>query len=97
MTDEPVGTLRRSPFGFAHAILLDHHREERRWMVIDVYGDMSWAEPLRTDQEVAGWPVVYTPAPDEEWNASRSVQSGADERWREKNSDDAERMKSCER
>ena len=59
----PHGTLRRAPEGFAHAILLDQFRRSSTWLVIDVYGPMH----ITDDEEVADWPIVYTPVDDEEW------------------------------
>lgn len=58
------GTTRRAPAGFAHAILLDQGNDQRVWQVIDLYGPME----LRTDAQVADWPVVYTPEDDEKWD-----------------------------
>jgi hypothetical protein len=59
----PHGTVKRSPEGFAHAILLDQNGQDLKWHIIDLYGPME----TETDADVADWPVVYVPAPDEVW------------------------------
>lgn len=60
----PYGTVRREPApGFAHAILLDQGGYHRTWEVIDLYGPCG----TRTDEQVADWPIVYTPLDDEVW------------------------------
>jgi hypothetical protein len=61
----PHGTVRRAPEGFAHAILLDQMGNEAKWQTVDLYGSME----TYTDAEVADWPIVYMPAPDEVWRA----------------------------
>lgn len=68
---DTVGTVRRAPEGFAHAILLDQFGEPDRWLVIDAYGPMREEDTrsgLAPDSVVESWPVVYTPTPDEEWS-----------------------------
>jgi hypothetical protein len=49
--------------GFAHAILLDQGGHEKTWLLVDLYGSME----MLTDEDVADWPIVYTPALDAEW------------------------------
>ena len=52
-----VGTVRRDPVGFAHAIRIAQP-DEYVWHVVDYRGPVG--EALR-DEDVADWPVVYTP------------------------------------
>jgi hypothetical protein len=61
----PHGTVKRAPEGFAHAILLDQMGQDLKWHIIDLYGPME----TETDRDVADWPIVYVPAPDEVWMA----------------------------
>jgi hypothetical protein len=61
----PHGTVKRSPEGFAHAILLDQNGQDLKWHIIDLWGPMQ----TETDADVATWPIVYVPAPDEVWRA----------------------------
>src|SRR3954463_2321126 len=63
----PHGTVKRSPEGFAHAILLDQFGEAK-WLTVDLYGPME----TEADVDVVDWPVVYVPAPDEVWKAMTS-------------------------
>lgn len=61
----PHGTVRRAPEGFAHAILLDQNGQDAKWLIVDLYGPME----TEHDVDVADWPIVYVPAPDEVWRA----------------------------
>lgn len=61
------GTVRRALAGFAHAILLDQHDNPETWLIVDLYGNMTWADGLLTDEEVADWPIVYEPMDDGIW------------------------------
>lgn len=60
------GTLRRAPApSFAHALCLDQNGSPYRWQIIDIWGlDNSAPEH---DDEVVTWPVVYIPAPQDQW------------------------------
>lgn len=65
------GTLRRAPApSFAHALCLDQMDEPERWQISDLYGLMGAS--LATDDEVATWPVVYTPTPNSQWATKTS-------------------------
>lgn len=55
----PVGTLKRAPSGFAHAIKLQQPTD-KVWYVIDAYGGIPF-EPLLTDKQVVNWSTVYIP------------------------------------
>lgn len=70
----PHGTVRRAPKGFAHAILLDQNGQDAKWQTVDLYGPME----IYTDREVADWPIVYVPAPDEVWEAMNTQLSYRD-------------------
>lgn len=73
----PHGTVRRAPDGFAHAILLDQPSYSQGvWYVVDVYGPTG-DNPI-PDAEVATWPIVYVPAPDEVWKAMNTQPSYRD-------------------
>jgi len=67
VTEDAVGTVRRAPEGFAHAVRLDQGDRPERWLVVDSYGPCG----VETDEHVDHWPVVYTPAADEDWEAKR--------------------------
>jgi hypothetical protein len=65
---DPIHTIRRAASGFGHYIKLDQATRRECWMCIDGYGPMSdLGDRLRREDEVQDCPVVYTPAPDEEW------------------------------
>lgn len=70
----PHGTVRRAPEGFAHAILLDQNGNEAKWHIIDLYGPME----TEADVDVADWPIVYVPVPDEVWKAMNAQPSYRD-------------------
>jgi hypothetical protein len=62
----PHGTVRRSPEGFAHAILLDQFGKDDKWLIVDLYGPVN-TDGDDGDDKVATWPIVYVPTPDEVW------------------------------
>lgn len=67
MSDElRIGTVRRAPEGFAHAILLEQPAPAR-WEIVDAHGSGPKIRVLFTDEEVANWPVVYEPMDDGVW------------------------------
>lgn len=61
--EDPYGTVRRAPEGFAHAIRLEQPAGKSDWEVIDLWGPMG----PETFDGVADWPVVYRPIPDDQW------------------------------
>lgn len=61
LDDNPVGTVRRAPTGFSHAIKLSQPDGYPCWQIIDLYG--PWG--LVSIEEVDTWLIVYTP--DENW------------------------------
>lgn len=62
--DDPVGTVRRAPTGFAHAIKCEQGGDPDCWQIIDAYGAMP---DETTDDDVKDWPVVYVPESDAIW------------------------------
>lgn len=63
---DATGTLRRAPApSFAHALCLDQGDHPNRWQISDAYGLMGAS--LAHDDEVATWPIVYTPTHDDQW------------------------------
>lgn len=59
----PVHTLKRvvTNWGFGHALAVEVNGE-RRWNLIDAYGELSdWGDPLRDDDYVDRWENVYFP------------------------------------
>ena len=65
---DALGTIRRAPRGFAHAILLDQGGHERCWLIVDAYGPME----IVAEDEVHDWVPVYTPEHDRKWRIQRA-------------------------
>lgn len=61
---DSVGTVRRQPGGnLVHAIKLDGPWPGVAWFGVDAHGPTGGL----SDADVASWPVVYHPLPDEVW------------------------------
>lgn len=65
------GTLRRAPApSFAHALCLDQGGVPERWQISDIYGCMD--NTHAHDDDVSTWPIVYVPAPADQWATKTS-------------------------
>lgn len=70
----PPGTVRRAPADgghllHRHAILLDGGVSSRRWHIVSLFGP---EDSMRTDSDVAHWPIVYIPKPNDVWAQEES-------------------------